>query len=172
MHNESRSFLNEFGLEENDFINRGLILFEEATELVITQVDKNGRIHELTPLAGKAWHNMKKSALLDGIDLFIVSAFRSIARQAEIVRNKSLAGQGFEEIFTVSAPPGFSEHHTGRAIDISSPGEAILEEAFEHSPAFSWLNKNAARFGFTMTYPQGNPYGFSYEPWHWCYQPD
>ena len=162
----------ELGLTEQVFRERGLVPFDDAGELSIVQVDANGRVHELVLAACAAWDAMKGAAATDGIDLIIVSAFRSIARQAEIVRAKHLAGQGNDEIFSVSAPPGFSEHHTGRAIDISAPNEAVLEEEFEHSAAFSWLEQNASRFGFTMTYPRGNQYGFSYEPWHWCYQGD
>lgn len=160
----------ELRLTRQSFLKRGLVPFEDACELDVAQVDVDGRVHELVPAACAAWAAMKGAAAVDGIELVIVSAFRSIARQAEIVWAKHLSGQGNDEIFAVSAPPGFSEHHTGRAIDLSSPGEAVLEEEFEQAAAFTWLEKYAADYGFTMTYPRGNEYGFSYEPWHWCYQ--
>ena len=69
---------------------------------------------------------------------------------------------------TVSAAPGYSEHHTGRAVDIATPGSRPLTEEFEDSAAFHWLNENAADFGFSMSYPRDNRYGFIYEPWHWA----
>jgi D-alanyl-D-alanine carboxypeptidase len=67
----------------------------------------------------------------------------------------------------VSALPGYSEHHTGRAIDITTPDFKPLTEEFEHSSAFKWLTQRANEFGFTMTYPRNNEFGIAYEPWHW-----
>ena len=170
MDNTPNNVIRELGLQEKDFLQRGLILYEEACDLVTAQEDDSGRIHELIPDACHAWHLLKNAAKKQGHDIFIVSAFRSISRQAEIIRNKHLAGIGNDEIFAVSAPPGFSEHHTGRAIDISTPGYPVLEEEFEQSPAYHWLNKKAQDFGFFMSYPRGNQLGYLYEPWHWCYQ--
>jgi len=163
------SVLQELGLSEEFFEQRGLQRFEDAEELDVVQTDANGRIHELVPDACKAWHAMKEAALEAGHDLFIVSAFRSASRQAEIVRAKHLSGIGNEEIFSVSAPPGYSEHHTGRAIDVSTPGYLSLEEEFEQSETFAWLLEHAGSFGFSMTYPRDNEFGFIYEPWHWSY---
>ncbi|MGB0990886.1 MAG: M15 family metallopeptidase [Akkermansiaceae bacterium] len=169
MDNDVSNVLSLLSLTEDHFIERGLPRYEDAPELIIAQTDEDGREHELTPLTCEAWQRMKQAAAEDGHDLFLVSAFRSVSRQAEIVRNKHLAGISNEEIFAVSAPPGFSEHHTGRAIDISTPGYPVLEEEFETSDAFAWLAENAESFGFSMTYPRGNRYGFLYEPWHWCF---
>ena len=63
--------------------------------------------------------------------------------------------------------PGWSEHHSGRALDISAPGEPAAEESFEATPAFAWLTTNAGAHGFTMSYPRDNPHGIVHEPWHW-----
>lgn len=163
--------LGEMGVDDGYFLGRGLVRFDDADagELVVVQVDDDGREHELVEGAGEAWLEMKSAALADGVELEMVSAFRSVERQAEIVRGKVLRGLGVDEIFGVSAPPGFSEHHTGRAVDISTPGYAVLEEEFEGSVAFGWLGENAGRFGFSMTYGKGNVYGYLYEPWHWVW---
>ena len=75
-----------------------------------------------------------------------------------------------EEVLTVCAPPGFSEHHTGRAVDLSTPGSPELEIEFDQTPAYAWLTKRAAEFGTYLSYPVGNPRGYHYEPWHWCFQ--
>jgi D-alanyl-D-alanine carboxypeptidase len=112
---------------------------------------------------------MKQAAAGDGVVVELLSAFRSVERQAEIVRAKLGRGQSIDEILTVLAPPGFSEHHTGRAIDVGTPGCKPLEVAFEQTPAFAWLERNAARFGFRLSFPRGNPFGYQYEPWHWCF---
>jgi D-alanyl-D-alanine carboxypeptidase len=103
----------------------------------------------------------------DGIRLLIVSGFRSFEYQAQLIRRKLATGQTIGEILRVNAAPGFSQHHTGTAIDVASPGSRPLTEEFEDSAAFRWLLENAGRFGFSMTYPRDNPWGFVYEPWHW-----
>ena len=98
----------------------------------------------------------------------IVSGYRSIDYQARLIRKKINAGQSVSEILAVNAAPGHSEHHTGRAIDIATPGSRPLTEEFEGTEAFRWLTKYAAEYGFSMTYPRDNPGGFIYEPWHWA----
>jgi D-alanyl-D-alanine carboxypeptidase len=170
---ETASLLKNLGVDEGYFLERGMVRFDDVAvtgdELVVVQVDDDGREHELVAGAAMAWRKMMDAATVDGCELLMVSAYRSVERQSEIVRGKFLRGQGAEEIFAVSAPPGFSEHHTGRAVDISTPEYAALEEEFERSAAFGWLGENAGRFGFTMTYGRGNAYGFLYEPWHWVF---
>ncbi len=149
---------------------RGLPVFAEARTLVVAETAADGREHLLVPAAAGAWTAMKMAAGLAGIEMHIVSAHRSIARQIEIVAQKLADGQSLEQIFAVSAPPGCSEHHTGRAIDIGTPDSRPLEPEFESTAAWGWLQSNAAGFGFTLTYPEGNRWGYSYEPWHWCWQ--
>ncbi len=69
----------------------------------------------------------------------------------------------------VSAPPGYSEHHTGYAIDIGDGKVPAtnLETSLTDTPAFGWLEKNAAKYSFELSFPENNPQGISYEPWHW-----
>jgi D-alanyl-D-alanine carboxypeptidase len=113
---------------------------------------------------------MKSAASEAGAALYLVSAFRSFDRQCEILRAKLAAGQSLEEILGVSAPPGYSEHHTGRAVDIGASADDPLDEAFERTDAYAWLLANGARFGYALSYPRGNRYGYRYEPWHWLYR--
>ena len=115
--------------------------------------------------------SLAAAALADGVILKIVSAFRSAERQAEIVRAKLERGLSLDAILEVSAPPGYSEHHTGRAIDITTDGVPALELEFERTAAFRWLSANAALFGYSLSYPKDNPHGYAYEPWHWCHKP-
>ena len=82
-------------------------------------------------------------------------------------RRKLAAGHPIETILKVNAAPGFSEHHTGRAVDVATPGTRPLIVDFEKSAAFTWLTLNAGRFGFAMPYGRDNAFGFDYEPWHW-----
>ncbi|MFZ6677163.1 M15 family metallopeptidase [Undibacterium sp. Tian12W] len=150
---------------------RGLLLQQEATELVLAENGEDGRQYLLTPATKLAWQAMKAAASEDGIALLMISAFRSIARQTEIISDKLAEGQQLQDILLVCAPPGYSEHHTGRAIDIATPEDPELEISFDTTAAFAWLKNNAGRFGFHMSYPPGNSSGFQYEPWHWCFQP-
>jgi len=113
---------------------------------------------------------MRNAAEIDGIVLQLVSGFRSVEQQRDILKRKLEKRLNILEILRTSAAPGYSEHHTGRAIDITTPGSVPLNEEFEKTRAFEWLGKNAARFGFQMSYPRENPHGFVYEPWHWCHQ--
>jgi zinc D-Ala-D-Ala carboxypeptidase len=150
---------------------RALVPYPEARELVVAAKDDAGREYRLTPAAAAAWKRMSAAALSDGVVINIVSAYRSVERQVEILREKLAQGESLSAILAVSAPPGYSEHHTGCAIDITTDGVPPLEVEFETTGAFDWLSKNAGRFGFVLSFPPGNPYGYEYEPWHWCYKP-
>ena len=141
--------------------------FAEATDLTDVEPNVVGTMQRLAPDTAAAWRKMKLSAAGDGVQLLLVSGFRSIRHQAEIIRRKLEAGQEIATILAVNAAPGFSEHHTGRAIDIATPGTRPLTTEFESSLAFPWLQVNAAAFGFRMPYGRGNRFGFEYEPWHW-----
>lgn len=157
------------GIPSELVVARGLREYEEATCLEIAEVGADGKDHRLVSAAAIAWHSLKAAAAADGILLFIVSAFRSIDRQAEIVRRKLETGATVEEVLNVCAPPGFSEHHTGCAIDVSTPGSRALDVEFAQTAAFAWLTVRAAEFGYYLSYPVGNSWGYQYEPWHWCF---
>ena len=145
-------------------------LFHEATEMDSVGLEIQGREQRLTSQTAAAWNEMKAAAEKDGEILQLVSAFRSVDYQKGIIQRKLAARQSWEQILRVSALPGFSEHHTGRTIDVTTPGSRVLEEEFENTPAFRWLARRAGEFGFTMTYPRGNSFGVAYEPWHWTFQ--
>jgi D-alanyl-D-alanine carboxypeptidase len=158
------------GIDPKSLAARKLKPCAEATTLVPVGLGTDGRDKFLMPRAAQGWHAMRSAAVDAGVKLLLVSAFRSIEFQTVLIRNKLQKGAALDEILKVNAPPGYSEHHGGCAIDIGTPESAPLEEAFETTPAFAWLQANAARFGFTLSYPRGNPQGYLYEPWHWCHR--
>ncbi|MGH8446630.1 MAG: M15 family metallopeptidase, partial [Solimonas sp.] len=129
----------------------------------------DGRDKLLVPAAAQAWLAMRAAAADDGVELLLVSAFRSVDFQAALIRNKLKNGRSIDEVLQVNAPPGHSEHHTGRAVDIGEAGTPALEEAFEATRAYAWLSAQAGRYGFRLSYPRGNREGYLYEPWHWCW---
>jgi len=150
-------------------IDKQLPFYPEASELTVAEADAQGREYLLTPAAAQSWQGMKQAAADEGVILEIVSSFRTIERQIDIIRNKIARNMPMETILTLSAPPGYSEHHSGRAIDINTPGCLPTEEEFADTEAFRWLERHAARFDFKLSYPRGNALGFIYEPWHWCH---
>lgn len=163
--------LQMLGITEAFLSRSGLPFYMEAKELVVAETDADGRDYLLIPQAAKAWQEMKQAALADGVVMEIVSSFRDLERQIAIIRNKLDRGLPIEQILTLSAPPGYSEHHTGRAIDINTPGCRATETDFEDTEAFRWLSRRAEAFGFTLSYPRDNKLGFIYEPWHWYWSP-
>jgi len=142
----------------------------EATRLVRIGRSPTGRVLRLTPAAAAAWRRMQAAAARDGVVLIAISGFRSVRRQTTIIREKLATGAPIGAILRLVAAPGFSEHHTGRALDIGSAGHLTLEEDFGRTREFRWLQRHAGRFGFRMSYPRGNPHRIGYEPWHWCWR--
>jgi len=115
---------------------------------------------------------MREEAKKDGIYLVFLSGFRSINLQNDIFYSlKSIRNQEAVERARVSAPPGYSEHSTGFAIDIgdATQRETDFETDFENTDAFRWLIKNAAKFHFKLSFNKDNKY-IDYEPWHWRYE--
>jgi D-alanyl-D-alanine carboxypeptidase len=141
----------------------------EAHRLISIGTDIYGRDQKMLTEAAAAWQSMKEAAARDEIELQVVSAYRSVDYQCGIIRRKLENGQHIGQILRVSAAPGYSEHHSGRALDLTTPGYEVLEEEFELSDAFSWLSRHAAGFGFRMSFPRDNPHDVAYEPWHWAW---
>ena len=142
--------------------------YPETTTLVEVGPNLLGRPQYLREDAAGHWFNLVKAALSDGIELLMVSGFRNIEYQADLIRRKLEAGQEISQILRVNAAPGFSQHHTGCAVDIATPGTRPLTEEFDKTDAFAWLVEKAVKFDFSMTYPRDNRFGFIYEPWHWA----
>ena len=115
---------------------------------------------------------MKEDAKNDGVYLIFLSGYRSINLQKEIFYSlKSIRNQNASERARVSAPPGYSEHSTGFAIDIGDANkrETDFEVEFENTDAFKWLKKNAAKYHFRLSFNRNNK-NVDYEPWHWRYE--
>lgn len=110
-----------------------------------------------------AFEEMKKAAAKDGINLRIVSGYRSYQRQAELYNSYLSRNQSKEFVETYSARPGYSEHQTGLAIDVN-----MASDAFIGTPEQKWLEAHCVEYGFIIRYPEGKQAetGFKYEPWH------
>ena len=111
------------------------------------------------------------AAQKDGHSLMIGSAYRSAAYQDQIF-NSYVANVGYEQADRYSAHPGFSEHQTGLAVDISTTSQqCYLSECFIGTADGQWLSENAYKYGFTLRYPKGKEVitGYNFEPWHYRY---
>lgn len=152
----------------------GHLKYPEAPASSLVPIVSDGSI-KLRKGAAQAYQEMEAAARQDGVLLVPLSGFRSLNDQDYLFFGKKAErGQVAAERAKVSAPPGYSEHHTGYALDIgdgSNPG-TNLSESFEGTPAFRWLKQNAAFHSFEISFPKGNKQGVSYEPWHWRYVGD
>ncbi len=122
------------------------------------------RIYVL-PETREAFVAMAQAARRDSIMLIVDSGFRSPGYQERIYRRRLQRGETIEKILRSVAPPGYSEHHTGRAVDLC-PSEA----RFAHTDTYRWLRENASRFGFTESLPEDKANDGSWESWHWYFQ--
>ena len=148
-------------------------LFQQRTpdDLVDIGVDVFDRPQRLRMEAANAWTGLVEAASLDGVTVQLVSAYRSLEYQVNLIQRKVEAGESIGQILTRVAAPGYSEHQGGCAVDVTSPGIESLTEFFEETQTFRWLVASAVDHQFVLSYPRSNPYGVIYEPWHWCYRP-
>ena len=149
----------------------GLVQQRSPDDLVDIGVDVFDRPQRLRMEAANAWMGLVEAASLDGVTVQLVSAYRSLEYQVDLIQRKVEAGESIGEILTHIAAPGYSEHQGGCAVDVTIPGIDSLTEFFEETQAFRWLVASAADYRFVLSYPRSNPYGVVYEPWHWCYRP-
>lgn len=112
-----------------------------------------------------AFVEMAQTAKVDSIDLIIKSGYRSRRYQSEIIARRLAEGYSFQEIIKYVAPPGYSEHETGQAIDLNAS-----DTVFGNSQIYNWLKKNAHKFGFVESLPKDSTSLMPWEPWHWRYQ--
>ena len=158
-----------FGIPADYAEKRRLTLCEEAKELVSIGEDSLGREQRLAPRAAEAWKRVLDAAARDEVSLLVVSGFRSVEYQCALIQRKLDRGMAIADVLKINAAPGYSEHHTGRALDLTTADSQPLEVGFETTPAYAWLTEHAGEYGFRLSYPRGNPHGINYEPWHWAY---
>lgn len=119
----------------------------------------------------EAFNQMKSDAKEEGIILNIRSGFRSYETQ-ETLYNNYIARDGLEKASRYSAKPGYSEHQTGLAIDITTEDTTTsIGDWFNDTKQAEWLYNNAYKYGFILRYPKGKEHitGYKYESWHYRY---
>ncbi|APB35046.1 peptidase M15B and M15C DD-carboxypeptidase VanY/endolysin [Gloeomargarita lithophora Alchichica-D10] len=147
----------------------GHLPYSEASPQDLQAVTADGRV-KLHRDAAQAFLAMQKAARAEGVILVPLSGFRTRQDQQTLFYDvKAERLQQVTERAQVSAPPGYSEHHTGYALDMGDGKKPAthIEITFEQTAAFAWLKKRAAQFHFELSFPPNNAQGISYEPWHW-----
>lgn len=152
----------------------GHLPYQEAPQSELLPISADGSI-KMRNAAAEKFKEMSAAARANGIILVPISGFRSVEDQKHLFFDvKAQRAQVASKRAEVSAPPGYSEHHTGYAVDIGDGNTPAtnLSQSFENTGAFKWLEQNAARYSFEISFRQGNSQGVSYEPWHWRFVGD
>tara|TARA_Y100001968_G_scaffold8330_1_gene7006 strand:- start:5080 stop:5775 length:696 start_codon:yes stop_codon:yes gene_type:complete len=156
-------------LKTNDPSILGHLPYKEIEQEKLVFIEPHIWVHKDM---SKSLLRMRQDAKTDGVYLVLLSGYRSIKLQDEIFYSlKSIRNQSAAERARVSAPPGYSEHSTGFAIDFGDANyrETDFEVEFENTDAFIWLKNNASKYHFKMSFNKNNK-NVDYEPWHWRYE--
>ncbi|MFA6094457.1 MAG: M15 family metallopeptidase [Candidatus Paceibacterota bacterium] len=128
----------------------------------------NNKERPLEILSG-VWPHLKEmleDVQATGTDLRIISAYRSFGEQTSLNSSyKVIYGAGANKF---SADQGYSEHQLGTTVDLTTAKLGSDYSQFDGTIAYKWLQDNAYKYGFILSYPQNNAY-YQYEPWHWRY---
>jgi zinc D-Ala-D-Ala carboxypeptidase len=152
----------------------GHLPYDVAPESELKTITADGSMKMRSPAAQK-FQQMQAAAKAEGIILVPISAFRTIEAQEQLFFGvKEQRAENTTKRAGVSAPPGYSEHHTGYAIDIGDGNAPAtnLEPPFAETAAFRWLKENAPKYSFEISFPPNNEQGVNYEPWHWRFVGD
>ena len=172
------------------------VLFQDSVEFSVEELmgkDSTGLHGEginLRKKAHDAFVAMKNAAHTDGINIHMVSSFRSFAQQQAIFERKYEQYTGedgmepleaIDKIIEYSTIPGTSRHHWGTDIDIidgnkKTTGDVLVPEKFREGGPFEefkkWMDENSKKFDYYLVYTdEPKRKGFKYEPWHYSYAP-
>lgn len=154
---------------------------EEVSEDKLTTLSDNS--HQVDSRIAKDYEAFSDAATKAGFPLVIISAFRSVESQKEVFDtnvNSLISGNGLSEEEAIAktketiTEPGYSEHHTGLAVDVvdqdwyDSYSTQVLDASYSDQPGAKWIAENAAKYGFIIRYPKDRQdiTGITYEPWH------
>ena len=145
------------------FLNENYVpdLLTNVDSIFVLSEEKKILIH------AKVWpflEKMLKAAERDGVDIKVLSGFRSFGEQSSLKASYKLTYGSNANQF--SADQGYSEHQLGTTVDLTTPTIGGAYNGFAQSEAYQWLLKNAYRYGFSLSYPEKNTY-YQFEPWHW-----
>jgi zinc D-Ala-D-Ala carboxypeptidase len=110
-----------------------------------------------------------KNARKEGVDLMLVSGFWSKADQKRLFEQQVVLSGSKADAAKLIEPPGYSEHHTGYAVDLADAKqpETDLKLSFQETEAYRWFMSHAHSYGFEQSFAENNPHGVRFESWHW-----
>ena len=151
--------VNKYNYLKQDYVPDNMVYIESGLGITSGQLEKT--VYE-------AYKNMWNDAKKEGLTLYINSPYRSYNVQYSLYHNYGKR-DGYALADTYSARPGFSEHQTGLAFDVTSLSTNF--DTFAYSNEYEWLQENAYKYGFILRYPKGKEYitGYQYESWHYRY---
>ena len=149
--------VNKYNYVTNDFVPNDLVDVLEYSKPGI----------KLNKECKDAFIKMARDAEVNGYTLRAISTYRTLEYQEKLYNNY-MKQDGQEKADTYSARPGFSEHHTGLAVDLDN--NILSYTNFENTKEFNWMQDNAYKYGFILRYPKDESItGYIYEPWHYRY---
>ena len=152
-----KMIINKYNYVSNDFIPDNLVLVDGYSKENMYLVKE----------CKDAFINMARIAELEGFNIRAISTYRTIDYQKNLFENY-VKKDGIKKAETYSARAGYSEHHTGLAIDIDNIKMSYND--FENTEEFNWMQNNAYKYGFILRYPKDSSItGYIYEPWHYRY---
>ena len=124
--------------------------------------------YQMTPATAEAYKRMKSDAAQNGLSIMAASTYRSVEYQKNLY-NSYLNSDPREVVDTYSARAGYSEHHTGMAIDFIGSFGSLND--FEYTKEYPWVRDNCHKYGFIIRYTTENQWitGYKSEPWHLRY---
>jgi zinc D-Ala-D-Ala carboxypeptidase len=146
--------------------------YTEAPDAELVSI---GGGYRLRKAAAAKFQAMVAAARSSGVNITTISAFRSVEDQKRLFFGVGAErGQQPTKRAEVSAPPKYSEHHTGYVVDVGdgSVPATNLNQNFDTTPAYRWLKAHAATYSFELSFPKDNIQKVSYEPWHWRFVGD
>lgn len=126
---------------------------------------KDGQVYQIHAQVAPFLDRLLSAAKADGMDLLVTSAHRSFTDQMRI-KSANTVRYGTTKANTFSADQGYSEHQLGTTVDFATSKTGANFAKFGDLKEYGWLQENAHKYGFILSYPKGNTY-YIYEPWHW-----
>ncbi|MCR5005904.1 MAG: M15 family metallopeptidase [Clostridiales bacterium] len=144
---------------------------------IVKYVDSQGWDVETEKEAFEAYQKLHDALEKEDVHVDLDSAYRSVAEQERIVKDFT-EKYGEDYVKQYVAVPGFSEHHTGLALDLylNIDGADVYEneDMVQYPEVWAKIHEKLAEYGFILRYLEGREAitGYSYEPWHIRYVGD
>ena len=137
---------------------------EKVVEIASTSRFKTNEPEYISARVEPFLEDMLEEAKEDGVELLVVSGYRSFDEQKSL--KGAYAVQYGSGANTFSADQGYSEHQLGTTVDFTTTAIGGGLTGFQNTESYTWLQENAHRHGFVLSYPKDNAY-YVFEPWHW-----